>query len=785
MMYETFYHFDEPPFRLTPDTKFSFHHRSYQQALDYLRYALMLGEGFVIITGRSGTGKTTLIEDFLNEIKLSKVIATSIASTNLKPTDLLRAAAYAYGIDAEGLDKATIVHRFEQFFLQQSQHGARTLLILDEAQSLSHGALEELRLLADLHTRTGPMLQVFLVGQEKLLDLVHAPDMEQFQQRVIGSCHLEPLDARETCAYMGHRLRLAGWKGDPQLTGAAVFAIYQYSKGVPRHINKLCTRLLSYGLLESKHELDEADVLPIAAELREEQLAPMESYQAARVAAGNTVPAAVLGNGSLSLVADLALRMDAPHAASADTRVRSDTVRKRQQRPTLRPAEQVPETRPPQQDKPTPTPHRLRLTSWFPPRLWPNRWHWPGVSAATHRLKQRLPTDACCAAASACYARLRRWGSGSAQKFADRLEWTEEPALLVSTLIALVLSTSAALTLYFGGSAGGHNVSPPGEPVRAQGATVVNQSRSLPSPAVHHQNAWAAQQNAGQSAAVPPSVLPTPLPLQVQTPPSVVPVTNGPATALSASDPGETIEASALATAPGVLDDEASIQSGGPADKPPASAPPAEPPPVVSIQAPSRADTAQPGEPATRPGTAQTSGALASLETRVDPVSNSVSESVSVEQKINRLLARGRQSLSEYRMLIPEADSAYHYFQQVLLLEPGNSKALQGVEQIVLHYITQAKVAIERQNKDKARLYVARGLRVQPEDERLLALQASINAPAVRVDANVRRPPNRIPLEAPPLLVDPEAQPEGFFSKMKAFFSGGQASAEKDPIRKQ
>ena len=166
---------------------------------------------------------------FLKEIKHSEVVAARVASANVEAADLLRVVAFSYGIDVAGLDKATILLYLEQFFVQQARAGKRVLLIIDEAQGLPHTALEELRLLADLQRDSRPLLQMFLVGQEKLRDLMREPDMEQFQQRVIGACHLEPLDLSETKSYIQHRLRKAGWKGDPLLIGAAVHALYQYS----------------------------------------------------------------------------------------------------------------------------------------------------------------------------------------------------------------------------------------------------------------------------------------------------------------------------------------------------------------------------------------------------------------------------------------------------------------------------------------------------------------------------------------------------------------------------
>ncbi len=275
-MYESFYELSSNPFRLAPDPKFTFSHPSYDKANAYLEYALNLSEGFVIVTGRPGTGKTTLINTFLRSHKVNRLVAAKVAVPNLDANELLRAVAYAYKIDVEGLDMASILRRLEQFFIQQVLVGKRILLIIDEAQSLSRCALEELRMLADMQTESRFLVQIFLVGQAKLLEHMAVPEMEQFQQRVTGTCKLVPLNLRQTRDYVEYRLCRVGWAGDPELTGPAVHAIYQYSNGIPRHINKICARLLLLqGMVEKKHTLDESDVLEVARGFTDEQLAPM------------------------------------------------------------------------------------------------------------------------------------------------------------------------------------------------------------------------------------------------------------------------------------------------------------------------------------------------------------------------------------------------------------------------------------------------------------------------------------------------------------------------------
>jgi type II secretory pathway predicted ATPase ExeA len=308
-MFEDFYQLSTNPFRLAPDPDFCFSHCGYKSAREYLEYALEQGEGFVMVTGRPGTGKTMLVETFLREIDNSRVIAKRIAVSNYGADELLRAMAYAYDIDAAELDKATLRHLIQQYFLQQEQAGRRVLLIMDEAQALQHSALEELRILADLQTESRTMLQLFLVGQESLQELMSTPEMEQFQQRVIANYHLLPLNLPETRAYIEYRLLRAGWSGDPEFASEAVASIYQLSKGVPRHINKICNRLLLLGFGKGSYIFDQEDVQAISAEMHEELLTPMESGTTLLADADSISDIPEIRDGVVAL-ADLVIRID-------------------------------------------------------------------------------------------------------------------------------------------------------------------------------------------------------------------------------------------------------------------------------------------------------------------------------------------------------------------------------------------------------------------------------------------------------------------------------------------
>ena len=306
-MYQRFYQLASNPFRLAPEPDFCFSHTGYRRAREYLEFALAQGEGFVMVTGRPGTGKTMLVETFLKTVNTDEVIARRIAVSSYGAEDLLRAVAYAYGIEAAGLDKGTLRHRIQQFFVAQERSGRRVLLIIDEAQTLSHTALEELRILADMQTESRLMLQLFLVGQESLQESMHIPEMEQFQQRVIANYHLAPLNLEDTRSYIEHRLLQAGWNGNPEFSSAAVLGIYQLSKGVPRHINKICNRLLLLGFGKGNHTIDEQDVLEISAEMHEERLAPLESNPTPHYDTDNVTNISDIRDNQLSIT-DLAIR---------------------------------------------------------------------------------------------------------------------------------------------------------------------------------------------------------------------------------------------------------------------------------------------------------------------------------------------------------------------------------------------------------------------------------------------------------------------------------------------
>jgi general secretion pathway protein A len=269
-MYAEFYGLTAQPFQLTPDPRFFFESTVHRQAMAYLVYGLHHSEGFIIITGEVGAGKTILVENLLSSIDRGSFVTVKIVTTQLAGDDLLHMVAAGFGITKEGLAKGPLLQRISEFALAQHRNGKRVLLIVDEAQNLSFEALEELRMLSNIIFDRTMALQSFLLGQPQFRATLGSPRLEQLRQRVTAAYHLGPLGENESRAYVEHRLRRADWKGDPHFTEDCFPLIHQRTGGVPRQINTLCSRLLLFGFLEELHTLTANAVEKVANDLRDE-----------------------------------------------------------------------------------------------------------------------------------------------------------------------------------------------------------------------------------------------------------------------------------------------------------------------------------------------------------------------------------------------------------------------------------------------------------------------------------------------------------------------------------
>jgi type II secretory pathway predicted ATPase ExeA len=271
-MYEAFYGLSEEPFRLTPDSRLRFNHSSYKNAKAYMHYALYRGEGFVVVTGQPGTGKSTLISDLTSEFDGGKVMFTSLNCTQVEGDDLIRLIALNFEIDGASEYKSLILHNLKNYFVRLHNEGRRSLLIIDEAQDLPGSALEELRLLTNLQQNNQPLLQIFLVGQSELRKTIASPSLEQLHQRIVATCHLEALGEEDTEKYIIYRLSQVGWKEDPKFSPAVFPYIHRASRGIPRLINLICSRLFLHGMVEDRHVIEEEDILTVIDSLVREEL---------------------------------------------------------------------------------------------------------------------------------------------------------------------------------------------------------------------------------------------------------------------------------------------------------------------------------------------------------------------------------------------------------------------------------------------------------------------------------------------------------------------------------
>ena len=273
-MYTEFYKLTGRPFQLSPDPRFFFEAKPHKKALAYLTYGISQSEGFIVITGEIGAGKTILVEHILSTFVGKNVVAAKVISTQLNADDLLRVVAAAFEIPHEGADKATILRRMESFLIDCGRMNKSVLLFVDESQNLPHSALEELRMLSNMQISGRSLLQIYLLGQPEFRRTIARKSLEQLRQRVITSYHLQALDAEETRAYIEHRLRHVHWQDDPHFTPEAFHLIFEATGGVPRKVNLLCDRLLLLGYLEEKHEIDADTVKEVVLDMHTEGSAP-------------------------------------------------------------------------------------------------------------------------------------------------------------------------------------------------------------------------------------------------------------------------------------------------------------------------------------------------------------------------------------------------------------------------------------------------------------------------------------------------------------------------------
>lgn len=287
-MFNDFYGLSGRPFQLTPDPTFYFESLTHRKALSYLSYGLAQGEGFVVITGEVGAGKSTLVAHLMATIDPARLTAAQIVTSKLDGEELVHVVAQALGLIVEGHDKASALGAIEAFLHDEARAGRRCLLVVDESQNLELEALEELRMLSNFQLGAHPLLQMLLLGQPEFRDTIQDhPQLEQLRQRVIAAHHLEAMEPGEVQTYIEHRLKCVGWVGNPQFDQGVYTELYEASGGVPRRINQICNRLMLLGAVEQRGRIDQAmlgqvlDELELDGTMQLKKIAPRPVIEAA------------------------------------------------------------------------------------------------------------------------------------------------------------------------------------------------------------------------------------------------------------------------------------------------------------------------------------------------------------------------------------------------------------------------------------------------------------------------------------------------------------------------
>jgi general secretion pathway protein A len=270
-MFDDFYGLKGRPFQLTPDAAFYFESLTHRKALSYLSYGLAQGEGFVVVTGEVGAGKSTLVAHLMATIDPARLTAAQIVTSKLDGEELVHVVAQAFGLMIEGHDKATALGAIETFLHEEARSGRRCLLVVDESQNLSIEALEELRMLSNFQLGSHPLLQTLLLGQPEFRDTIQDhPQLEQLRQRVIAAHHLDAMEPAEIQPYIEHRMKCVGWEGNPAFDQRVFTEIYTASGGVPRRINQIANRLLLLGAVDQRTRIDAAMLALVLDELAQD-----------------------------------------------------------------------------------------------------------------------------------------------------------------------------------------------------------------------------------------------------------------------------------------------------------------------------------------------------------------------------------------------------------------------------------------------------------------------------------------------------------------------------------
>lgn len=274
-MFDDFYGLTGRPFQLTPDPDFYFESATHRKALSYLGYGLAQGEGFIVITGEIGSGKSTLVAHLMKKIDPAQMTVGQIVTSNLNGEELVHVVAQSFGLDIDGHDKASALGAIEDFLHEEARAGRRCLLVVDESQNLTIDALEELRMMSNFQLGSHPLLQQLLLGQPEFKEvLATSQSLEQLRQRVIAAHHLGPMESDELQPYIEHRLGCVGWEGNPAWDQRVFAEMYQATGGIPRRVNQVATRLLLLGAVEQRTRIDSAMLSSVLREMESDNTFP-------------------------------------------------------------------------------------------------------------------------------------------------------------------------------------------------------------------------------------------------------------------------------------------------------------------------------------------------------------------------------------------------------------------------------------------------------------------------------------------------------------------------------
>lgn len=278
-MYKNFFGLRDTPFAVSPDPRYLYRTKAIQEALAGLTYGIESRKGFLLLTGEVGTGKTTLLNRLLDWLR-ERDVATAYVfnSQNLSVRQLFDFILADFGITSDMRVKSQMLMKLNQWLLDRYRNGKTTVLIIDEAQNLSEPLLEEVRLLTNLETPNGKLLQIVLSGQPELEEIVSRPQLRQLRQRIMLRCKTLPLTQEETHEYIAERLRIAGWRGEPIFSHEAIEVIYGYAKGIPRVVNLLCEHSLINAFADELKPIPVQVVEEVAKEFQLDTISPIARH---------------------------------------------------------------------------------------------------------------------------------------------------------------------------------------------------------------------------------------------------------------------------------------------------------------------------------------------------------------------------------------------------------------------------------------------------------------------------------------------------------------------------